>query len=444
MEKYRFELRILGHTELSGPNPEAVEALARQPKRLALLAYLALTTVDGFRRRDHVISLFWPELDQAQARTYLRKALYGIREALGEDLFINRGEDEIRLDHSLVWCDAVALQQRARDAQWPDALALYRGALLDGMYPEGVAPEFQEWLDAQRRTMRELAARAAWETSNAEEARGDRGAAVAIARRARELDPDNEEGVRRLMELLDRRGDRGGALKVYGEWQARLLEDYGVEPAPETRKLANRVRAARKGESHETPPTPLKPAQVLSVSPSPSASLGTEAELVPMRRTRLGVAAAMGVILLGTIAAATFWPDSPWSPRVGAYSVSVLPLRAIGGGQLQQAADAVTEEMTTALAANPGVTVRSATRAQSLLRDGVDVDQVARRLGVAFIADGSVQGGASRIRLTVRLLRAADAVAVWANTFDFMQEDLPAVARSAADSVAAAVNRAGK
>ena len=442
MENYRFELRILGHTELSGPNPEAVEALARQPKRLTLLAYLALATVDGFRRRDHIISLFWPEFDQTQARTYLRKALYGIREALGEDLFVNRGEDEIRLDHALVWCDAVALQQRARDAQWPDALALYRGDLLDGMYPEGVAPEFQEWLDAQRRTIRELAARAAWETSSAEEERGDRGAAVAMARRARELDPDNEEGVRRLMELLDRRGDRGGALKVYGEWQARLLEDYGVEPAPETRKLANRVRAARKGESHETPPTPLKPAQMLPVPPPAFMSLGIGAEPGPMRRTRLAVAVAMGVILLGTIVAAMFWPDAPWSPRAGAHSVSVLPLRAIGGSQA--VADAVTEEMTTALATNPGVTVRSATRAQALLRDGADIDQVARRLGVAFIADGSVQGGASRIRLTLRLLRADDAVAVWANTFNFMQEDLPAVARSVADSVAATVSRVGK
>lgn len=147
----------------------------------------------------------------------------------------------------------------------------------------------------------------------------------------------------------------------------------------------------------------------------------------------------MGVILIGTIAAATFWPDSPWSPRVGAHSVAVLPLRAIGGNQLQEAADAVTEEMTTALAANAGVTVRSATRAQALLRDGADVDQLARRLGVAFIADGSVQGGLSRIRLTVRLLRADDAVAVWANTFDFTQADLPAVARSVADSVAAVV-----
>lgn len=440
MENYRYELRILGHTELSGPNPDAVGVLARQPKRLALLAYLALTTVDGFRRRDHVISLFWPELDQAQARTYLRKALYGMREALGEDLFINRGEDEIRLDHALVWCDAVALQQRARDGQWPDALSLYRGELLDGMYPEGVAPEFQEWLDSQRRSMRELAARAAWETSMIEEARGDRGAAVAMARRARELDPDNEEGVRRLMELLDRRGDRGGALKVYGEWQARLLEDYGVEPAPETRKLANRVRAARKGESHETPPTPLKPTQVLPTQ----VEAPVVASLPAAKPTRRFASPAMvGVLILVAvvIGSAMLWPDSPWRPRAGEHSVSVLPLRSIGGEQLQSTADAVTEELTTSLATHTGVTVRPATRAQSLLRDGADIDKVGRRLGVAYIADGSVQGNAERIRLTIRLLRAEDAVARWANTFDFQPADLSAVSRSVADSVAAVVLR---
>lgn len=441
MENYRYELRVLGHTELSGPNAEAIDALTRQPKRLALLAYLALTTVDGFRRRDHVISLFWPELDQTQARTYLRKAIYGIRESLGDDVFVTRGEDEIRVDHAVVWCDAVALQQRARDAQWPDALGLYRGDLLDGLYPDSVAPEFQEWLDAQRRSLRELAARAAWETARIEEERGDRGAAVAMARRARELDPDNEEGVRRLMELLDRRGDRGGALKVYAEWQARLLEDYGVEPAPETRKLANRVRAARKGESHETPPTPLSPAQVLPASSH--GSFGQASPVAtPARRSRVPVMAGAVVLLIAT-AAALFWPGSPWTPGVGPRSISVLPMRSIGAGELSALADAITEEVTTGLAASTGVTLRGLTRAERLLREGASVDQLGRRLGVAYLADGSVQGTADRLRLTLRVLRTRDAVAVWANTFDFTKEDLAVVARSVADSIAAAVLRAG-
>jgi len=76
-----------------------------------------------------------------------------------------------------------------------------------------------------------------------------------MARRALELAPDDEQCVRDLISLLDRAGDRGGALRVYSEWQARLFKEYGVEPAPETRKLARRVQSARKGESHETQPT---------------------------------------------------------------------------------------------------------------------------------------------------------------------------------------------
>ena len=87
-------------------------------------------------------------------------------------------------------------------------LAAFPEQVVGGYPPEDLV-QWRGFLDAQRRSLRELAARAAWETATIEEARGDRGAAVAMARRARELDPDNEEGVRRLMELLDRRGDRG-------------------------------------------------------------------------------------------------------------------------------------------------------------------------------------------------------------------------------------------
>ncbi|MDP3773123.1 MAG: hypothetical protein Q8Q85_02545 [Gemmatimonadales bacterium] len=74
MDAPPFELRILGPTELRGPGPDPGDAVVRQPKRLALLAHLALTTAEGFRRRDKVIALFWPELDQPQARTYLEES----------------------------------------------------------------------------------------------------------------------------------------------------------------------------------------------------------------------------------------------------------------------------------------------------------------------------------------------------------------------------------
>ena len=37
--------------------------LSVQPKRLALLVYLALDDATGFRRRDSAVAYFWPELD---------------------------------------------------------------------------------------------------------------------------------------------------------------------------------------------------------------------------------------------------------------------------------------------------------------------------------------------------------------------------------------------
>lgn len=426
MDRAPFELRILGPTELTGPAPEAGEAVVRQPKRLALLAYLALTTADGFRRRDKVIALFWPELDQPQARTYLRKALYGITEALGAEVFATRGEDEIRIDGTVLRCDAVALPRLTAEGRCHDALALYRGDLLEGLFPEGVALEFHEWLDGQRRLLREQAAAAAWECSRVEEERGDRKAAAVMARRALELTPDDEVGVRRLMALLDQHGDRAGALRVYGKWQTHLQAEYGVEPAPETRKLARKVQAARKGESHETPPTMASVAAV----PAGGTIEGPLHRGTGGRRRWIGPAAL--VLVAGLAGAVALSRNGAVGRPPDPSSVAVLPLREIGGSGQSGEAERVTEELTTALAQLQGLTVRSASRARDAVERGGDVDRIGRRLGVAYIVDGGVQRGASRLRVTLRLVRAADGVSVWAGTYDAEVADPMAAAQQVA------------
>jgi len=97
------ELRILGHTELSSHGDRTGSFVLRQPKRIALLAYLAMATAGGYRRRDQIVALFWPELDQTHARTQLRKVLHALRSTIGSDTLVSRGEEEIRLDPSLFW-----------------------------------------------------------------------------------------------------------------------------------------------------------------------------------------------------------------------------------------------------------------------------------------------------------------------------------------------------
>ncbi|MGH7476763.1 MAG: BTAD domain-containing putative transcriptional regulator, partial [Longimicrobiales bacterium] len=53
---------------------------------------------------------------------------------------------------------------------------------------------------------------------------------------------DDERGIRRLIALLDRAGDRAGAIVAYEDFARRLAEELEVEPAPETRALVEEVR----------------------------------------------------------------------------------------------------------------------------------------------------------------------------------------------------------
>jgi DNA-binding SARP family transcriptional activator len=58
-----------------------------------------------------------------------------------------------------------------------------------------------------------------------------------------ELSPDDEAAVRRLMRILDRRGDRAGALSVYEAFRLRLAAEYGAVPSPETEGLLGSIRS---------------------------------------------------------------------------------------------------------------------------------------------------------------------------------------------------------
>ena len=424
-EQVRAELRILGHTELSLAGNLTGGAVLRQPKRLALLAYLALAATDGFRRRDQIVAFFWPEQDQLHARTQLRKALHGLRAILGADAFLTRGDEEIRLDTNKVWCDAVKFRRHCDAREWGEALTLYRGNLLEGLFPGGVGEEFQSWLDEQRDALRALAARAAWESSAMADVAGRRDDAIALARRATELNPDDEEGIRRLIAALDRYGDRAGALRVFGDWQSRLQKEFGAEPAPATRKLARKVQAYRKGESVETPG--LMRAHTLRTPAQPERApiAETRPEVRDRRSRRLSrrvvATSAAGVVGIALIAAAvTVRSRSP----AAVAAVAVLPLRGLGDSTAAFIGEAIAEELTTSLAHLPGIDVRSSVRSKAVLDDAPDIEAIGQRLGVRHIVDGSVQRDADKLRVTLRLVQVSDGLTLWARSFDLSTTDL--------------------
>ena len=145
-----LHLQTLGSLDLRDATGEPLDAVLRQPKRLALLAYLAVSSPRRFHRRDTLLALFWPEFDEEHARASLRRALYFLRSALGAETVAGRGDDEVGVPEAALWCDATAMEQLAAEGDDEAALALYRGPLLDGLYVAGASVEFQDWLDRER------------------------------------------------------------------------------------------------------------------------------------------------------------------------------------------------------------------------------------------------------------------------------------------------------
>src|SRR5213080_3989290 len=247
-----IELRMLGRLSLTGADGREVRGLLGQPRRLALLAYLAAASPQGFHRRDTLLALFWPELDQEHARAALRQALHVVRDALGADAVTSRGDEEIGLDFAQVSCDVAAFERTLRIGQLEEALDLYRGPLLEGFFISD-APEFERWLETERARLQQAAAGAARALAERSESDDDLTRAVRWTRRSIELAPSDEGLVRSLIALLDRQGDRAGALQAYEVFARRVAAEYDAEPAAETRALVAAVRARVRAEPAAAP-----------------------------------------------------------------------------------------------------------------------------------------------------------------------------------------------
>ena len=171
------EFRLLGTLSLTTPDGREAGSLLSQPRRLALLAYLAAATPRGPHRRDTLLALFWPELDQEHARAALRQSLHVLRTALGADTLVSRGDEEIGLDFERIWCDVAAFARAIDGGEPRQALDFYRGNLMAGFFISD-APEFERWLESERAKLAGVAARTARTLAQSCEKRGDLSTAV--------------------------------------------------------------------------------------------------------------------------------------------------------------------------------------------------------------------------------------------------------------------------
>ena len=135
--------------------------VALMPRLQELLAFLCLHR-DAPQTRQTIAFLFWPDVNEDQARTNLRKLLLHLRQTLPaiEDFLLMQGQHLLWRPGSPVVTDvgdfeqALAQLQTAADSRAAQsvlelAATLYRGDLLPGCYADWIRPERERLRDAR-------------------------------------------------------------------------------------------------------------------------------------------------------------------------------------------------------------------------------------------------------------------------------------------------------
>ena len=428
-----IELRTLGALELTSADRTAAESVLAQPRRAALFCYLALALPRGFHRRDTLFALFWPEDDADQARHALRQSVYFLRRALGAKTILSRGDEELALAPERVRCDVWEFDAALEQGRPTDALALYRGDLLAGFHISA-APDFERWLDQERSRLRQRAAEAGWSLAVARERNGDFAGAVEAARRAVALSPTDETALRRLILLLERAGDRAGAVRAYEAFAWKLEEEYELEPSAETQDVLARIRAEPKARPSTASPwavaaaLPVEGASVIAVRPRQSRSAWKRAAIVT---TTVAVLMAAGWVIREHLR-----PETLEVRRL-----AVLPLANLTGDERQEYfVDGMHEALVTELSQIPELTVIS--RQSTLQYQGTNrpVIAIAHELGVDAVLEGSVFRAQDSVRITVQLIRAKPEGHMWAGTYHGALRDAIALQGEVARAVGHAIH----
>ena len=236
-----IQFRAFGTIDLRADDGRELHSLLAQPKRIALLAYLCVAEPFGYHRRNALLALFWPDADQEHGRTSLRKSLHVLRHSLGEAAILSRGDEEVAVDLGRVDSDVASFKRLLASGHLEDALKLYGGDLLPGFFVSE-APDFERWLDSDRKALRQSAARAAYSLAEKFERSGDHLAAVSFARQSFDLAENDERALRKLISLQFDMGDRAKAIETYGAFALRLAAEYQTQPSAESRSLIERIR----------------------------------------------------------------------------------------------------------------------------------------------------------------------------------------------------------
>ncbi len=355
------KLYILGPPKLLTDDGRLEHSFLSGPKRLALLSYLLLARPQGFKRRDSLLPLFWPEKDQKSARNALSNILYHMRQALGKEIIINRGKEEVKLRE--IWCDVDEFEENFKKARYEDAYELYRGNLLEGLHVPDASPDFNQWMDQTRDRLRRKYRETLEKLAENAEERREPGVAVRWWYKCSSESAYDKRIIKRLMIALTADNRKTEALEAGRTFAHEMEEELGVKESEVFGELTG--------------------------------GLEEEAEKLSKRR------------------------NGNREKMLNSRTIAVIPFENLNSdGEIKALATGIHNDLLTKLSKISSLNVIARTSLLRYLNQSVSIPEIASELSVGTIVEGSVQKTAGRVRLNVQLTDARNEQLLWAETYD--------------------------
>lgn len=244
-EEMLAQARLMGRVEVRGPDGRMVpDGAWRTAKTFDLFRVLALAG-DRPVSMDRLLDLFWPHADDARGRSSLRTATSQVRKVLGVDAVQRVGNGLALRD---VWVDVTAYrrlvaqveQEREDPSRIVDLVGeaeqLYAGDLEVGGADCPLLHEARDELRDQRIQLLLTAAEAAARC-------GSWTRSLEFAQRAASIET-SDRSTRALMRAWFAVGETAKPVQEFERLRRHLADEYGVDPAPQTRALYLEVVSA--------------------------------------------------------------------------------------------------------------------------------------------------------------------------------------------------------
>ena len=228
-------VRVLGDFGVDGIEPQAFGS------RKARLALQLLALAGGQAvPADVLIDALWDTAPPARPEDQLAVLMSRLRSVLGRDRIEHRDQGYLlRCD----WLDATELAVLTREVEARRETGHVMGAVaaarvaLSLIRGDGPQPLSGEWAQLRQAELERLIGRARLVAATALLEAGDWMAAADAASAAAERDPYDEAALRVLLRAYVMGGRVAGALAAYASARARLADELGTDPSPETTAL---------------------------------------------------------------------------------------------------------------------------------------------------------------------------------------------------------------